>query len=395
MMMSRNNICKRKVKTLSKINSLLKEHEKYRLNGINLIASENILSTKVKAALSSDLAGRYHSYWYGGTKFIAEIIKETEELAKKVFRAKYAIVTSISGNMCDLAVLFAFSKPKDKVAMITLDAGGYPLGVSKFDRELLQLPADPYSYSLKVQDAVKLILENDVKLTILGPSFVAFPHPVSEISQAISGTSTFVYDGSHVLGLMACGGFQDPLKEGADVLIGSTHKTLFGPQGGLVLTNSDFHYQKLDEMLGFDVDEGIGLVDNPHVNRIAALGLALEEMASDLEYADRVVENAKALAASLDELGVPVKFKEKGYTETHQLFLDLKFEDATSLGHRLESVGIFMDIAGRIGVAEATHSGMGPPDMEFIAKMISEVFFGKANNEIKSKVATHAKRFYQ
>jgi glycine hydroxymethyltransferase len=276
-----------------------------------------------------------------------------------------------------------------------LEAGGYPFGVSKFDRELLELPADPYSYSLKVEESIKLILENNVKLTILGPSFVAFPHPVFEISQAISGKSTFVYDGSHLLGLMACRRFQDPLIEGADILIGSTHKSLFGPQGGLVLTNSDSHYQKLDEMLGFDVDEGIGLVDNPHVNRIAALGLALEEMVSDLGYADRVVENAKALEASLDELGVPVKFKERGYSETHQLFLDLKFEDAKALCQRLDSAGIFMDIAGRIGVAEATHIGMDPSDMEFIAKMISEIYFGKANEEIKLKVATHAKRFYR
>ncbi len=378
---------------LSKITALLAEHEKLRSQGINLIASENILSLKVKSALSSDLAGRYHSYWYGGTKFAQEIIKETEELAKKIYKSKYAIVTSLSGNMCDLAVLFAFSKPNDKVAMITLEAGGYPLGVSKFDRVLLQLPADPLTYSLKIEEAIKFILKNSAKLTILGPSFVAFPHPVFKISQAITGKSTFVYDASHVLGLIACGRFQDPLREGAEVLIGSTHKSLYGPQGGLVLTNSDFHYKKLDEMLGFDVDQGIGLVDNPHVNRIASLGIALEEIASDRGYAERVVKNAKALASSLFDLDIPVKFKEKGFTETHQIFLDLKFEDAKSLCYRLESVGIFVDIACRMGVAEATHRGMEKSHMEFIAQMISDVYFGKENPETKRKIQIFAKRF--
>jgi glycine hydroxymethyltransferase len=378
---------------MSKIGSLISEHERTRKSGINLVASENILSSKVNKALSGDLAGRYHSYWYGGTKHAAEIIKETEDLAKKIFRSKYAIVTSLSGNMCDLAVMFAFTKPNDKVAMITLDAGGYPLGVTKFHRELLQLPADSYTYQLKVDEAIKIILEKNAKLTLLGPSFIAFPHPVSELSKAILGKSTFVYDGSHVLGLIACGKFQDPLKEGAEVLIGSTHKSLYGPQGGLVLTNSESHYKELDKMLGFDVEEGIGLVDNPHVNRIAALGMALEELAEDTDYGDRIVANVKALASALDDLKVPVKFKEKGYSETHQLFLDLEFEKATTLCHALELHGIFIDIAGRLGVAEITHMGMKASDMEFIAHAISQVFANKVQDDLNLKIREFVKQF--
>jgi glycine hydroxymethyltransferase len=378
---------------MSKIESLISEHERTRGPGINLIASENFLSLKVQKALSSDLAGRYHSYWYGGTKYAADIITETEELAKKIFGSKYAIVTSLSGNMCDLAVLFAFTKPNDKVAMITLDAGGYPLGVSKFHRELLQLPADSYTYQLKVDEAIKLILEKAAKLTLLGPSFIAFPHPVSEISKAILGKSTFVYDGSHVLGLLACGRFQDPLNEGAEVLIGSTHKSLYGPQGGLVLTNSEFHYKELDKMLGFDVDEGIGLVDNPHMNRIAALGMALEELAADSDYANRIVTNAKALASALTDLKVPVKFKEKGFSESHQIFLDLEFDKATSLCHALEPHGIFIDIAGRLGVAEITHRGMEASDMDFIAHAISQVFTNKVGDDLNLKLRDFVQQF--
>jgi glycine hydroxymethyltransferase len=323
------------------------------------------------------------------------IIEETENLAKKVFNAKYAMVTSLSGNMCDLAVMFAFTKPGDKVAMMTLDSGGYPLGVQKFHRELLQLPADSYTYQLKVDEAKRIILENNAKLTILGPSFIAFPHPVRELSEGIKGKSTFVYDGSHVLGLMACGRFQDPLREGAEVLIGSTHKTLYGPQGGLVLTDSDPYYRKLNEMLGFDVDEGIGLVDNPHMNRIAALGIALEEIAANPDYGDNVVKNAKALAKALDDLKVPVKFKEKGFTDSHQIFLDMEMEKARPFCEILETMGIFMDIAGRMGVAEVTHIGMDVSDMEFIASVISEVYKGKTSSHLKSKVVDFAKKYVE
>ena len=378
---------------MSKIESLISEHERSRETGLNLVASENYLSSKVKKALSSDLTGRYHSYWYGGTKYAVKIIEETEELAKKIFRSKYAIVTSLSGNMCDLAVLFAFTKPNDRVAMMTLDAGGYPLGVTKFHRELLQLPSDSYTYQLKVDEAIKIIVKKNAKLTLLGPSFIAFPHPVFELSKGIAGKSTFVYDGSHVLGLLACSKFQDPLKEGAEVLIGSTHKSLYGPQGGLVLTNSEFHYKELDKMLGFDVEEGIGLVDNPHVNRIAALGMALEELAEDTDYGDRIVANVKALASALDDLGVPVKFKEKGYSESHQLFLDLEFEKATSLCHALEPHGIFIDIAGRLGVAEITHLGMKASDMDFIAHAISQVFLKKIEDDLNLKIRKFVKQF--
>ncbi|UCE36386.1 MAG: hypothetical protein JSW00_12785 [Thermoplasmata archaeon] len=378
---------------MSKIKSLIEEHEKLRNSGINLIASENYLAEGVRWALSSDLAGRYFSYWYGGTKYAQEIIKETEDLARKIFKVKHAIVTSLSGNMCDLSVMFAYTKPGDFVAMMTLDSGGYPLGVTKFQRKLLPLPADKYTYQLEKEEAIRLILEKKAPLTILGASFIPFPHPVGEISKNISDSSACIYDGSHVLGLLACGKFQDPLREGADVLIGSTHKSLYGPQGGLILTDSDLHFEKLKRLLDFDIEEGLGLVDNPHVNRIAALGCALEELSKDTDYADRVVENARALAGALVDMGVPVKFKNKGFTESHQIFIDIGEKEAESLCRNLEDVGIFMDIAARIGVAEITHRGMKTSDMDFIASAISEVYHAKKHQHLQSEVMNFSKKF--
>jgi glycine hydroxymethyltransferase len=378
---------------MSKISDLVERHREMRTNGINLIASENWLSPRVRDALTSDLAGRYHSEWYGGSEYAIEIIKETENMAKNLFSAKPAIVTSLSGNMCDLAVVFAFTKPGDSVAMLHFEAGGYPLGLVKFHRKLLPIPADPKTYEVKVGEAVELLTAKAPPLVILGASYIPFPQPVKEITSALKGQSVCVFDGSHVLGLVACSEFQDPLGEGSEILMGSTHKSLYGPQGGIVLSNSDEHYEHLKKMLDFDLEEGIGLVDNPHMNRIAALGLALEEMALDAGYGKRVIQNARALAHALDERGVPVRFREKGYTESHQIFLDLDEEKAQQLCHSLEKVGIFMDVAARIGVAEVTHLGMKDSDMDFIAEVISEVHQGNPSAELRTRIKAFRDNF--
>lgn len=153
--------------------------------------------------MASDLAGRYHTKWYGGSRIAREIIETTEDLAKELFKVKYALVTPLSGNMCNLAVLFAFTLPRERVAMVPLSAGGYPLGVEKFHREHVSLPVCGDSFDIDVPHAKKLVVEKEVKLTILGSSYILFPQPVREISVHIKESRCFshcVYDGSHVLG---------------------------------------------------------------------------------------------------------------------------------------------------------------------------------------------------
>ncbi len=373
----------------SKIIPYIEKHEKLRSRGINLLASENYLSPQVRKALAGDLAGRYHTKWYGGSRYARKIIEATEALAEKLFKVKHAIVTPLSGNICDLAVLFTFTSPNEKVAIIPFSAGGYPLGIEKFHRKRVLLPVDERSLEIDVDDAKKLIVEEKVKLTILGSSFILFPQPVREISKCIKdfgNTNYCVYDGSHVLGLIACDRFQNPIDEGAEVLFGSTHKSLYGPQGGIMLTNSSEHAQALRSFLDIDLEMGIGLVDNPHVNRIAALGIALEEMLEDLDYGKRVIENARVLARTLNELDVPVRFKNRSYTESHQILLDIDSKRAEKLCHQLEKIGIFIDEGGRIGTAEITHRGMKTTEMSDIAELIAEVYFKGPRDALKAHV---------
>ena len=369
------------------IASIIKKHENYRLSSLNLIASENRISADALNALASDLAGRYGDKWYGGSLHANEIFLEVERLAKKLFHAKYAFITPISGNICDLAVLFSFTKCGDKVAGIPKEEGGYPFGYEKFEREFISLPAR--NYEIKVKEALDVIEKEKPLLTLLGASVFPFPHPVKELKKARE-YGTLAYDASHVLGLIAGGKFQQPLKEGADVMIGSTHKSFPGPQGGVVVTNSEEKAESLEKMLCFSFEEGIGLVDNPHPNRIAALGIVLEEMLfNGKKYASQVIKNAKSFASRLYENNIPVKFAQKGFTESHQILLDIK--DSQSFCRMLEKQNIFIDISGRIGVAEVTHIGMKEREMEEIADLIKDAYEGK---NVKERVKELVKEFY-
>jgi glycine hydroxymethyltransferase len=369
----------------SEIATLLEQHERLREGGINLVASENRISPRVRRALASDLAGRYQDAGYGGSIFSRKLVEATEGLAKKLFESEHALVSPVSGNLCVLAAVAAFTAPGDAVAMLPFTAGGYPFGIEKFHRRRVDIPADEGSLSIDVDKTVSLLAGEKVGLAFLGASFIPFPHPVEEIRQGLREAGhhcLLVYDGSHVLGLIACGEFQDPLREGADILIGSTHKTFYGPQGGLILTASPQLAVSMRKMLELDLEEGIGLVDNPHLNRIAALGLALEEMLEDRGYGNGVVANSRALARALDEQGVPVRFRDRGYTESHQVFLDLGGGEAEKLCRSLETVRIFIDAWGRMGTAEVTHAGMGPEEMRTIASCISRTYRGEPNDDV-------------
>jgi glycine hydroxymethyltransferase len=360
---------------------LIQKHDAYRSTGLNLIASENKPSGNVLNALSCDLAGRYGNEWYGGSRYARDIVAEVELLAKNLFQARYAFITPLSGNLCNLAVLFAFTQCGNSIAAIAKENGGYPLGYEKFQRTLVPIPTQ--DYMIDVPTARKKIV--NVPLTILGSSVILFPHPIKEFIQKKFGVLT--YDGSHVLGLIAGHTFQNPLREGADILMGSTHKSFPGPQGGIVLTNSPEKAQVLKKILCFSFQDGIGLVDNPHLQRIAALGIALQEMIDHGKtYARQIIRNAQTLAHSLEDLGVPMKFPNKGYTQSHQILLNSAPEKAQEICHTLEKFKIFIDIMGRIGVAEVTQRGMKENDMDHIAHLIGTIIHGKGNTSTIKEV---------
>jgi glycine hydroxymethyltransferase len=374
--------------TKRSIYRLVTDYEKYREKTLNLIPSENVLSHDVLRAMSSGMAGRYagRPESYGGSKIFHEVWNECEKLATKIFRSKHASVAPISGHMAGMMAIDALCKRGDQIAVISSDDGGYKgynqgLFPDVIGLRVSYLPFDSSSFNVDSGRAVAMIKSEKPEVVILGATVFLFPHPVKEIAEAVhSYGGKVIYDGSHVLGLIAGRSFQDPLSEGADLLLGSTHKTLFGPQGGIIISNNEEMMAKI---------EGNFLcrfIDNFHLNRVASLGIALEEIeVHGKTYADKVTENSKALAKQLDLEGLPVGGKKNGFTESHQVLLTYG-PRGSEIRDNLESNEIIVDSRVRLGTNEVTRRGMGPKQMNEIARLVSLSIAKKASPKIRKEV---------
>jgi glycine hydroxymethyltransferase len=380
---------------------IIEAHERLVKTCVRLLPSENILSDAARKALISDVEGRYHVKFYGGKQHIMELIDHVTDLARRVFKARHAIVTPLSGNLCDLSVLQAFTKPGDSVAIISTLAG-YPLNLEQFGRRRVPLPVDEARFNIDLQAALDAIDEAKPALVILGSSFIL--HPIPGIPRIVARAHAYggkvVYDGAHPFGLIAGGLFQDPLAEGIDVLIGSTHKSFFGPQGGLILTNSDEIQRELDVVAGANPDAGIVLVDNPHPGRIAALGVALEEMIDHgAKYAGQVIKNARALEAALvsSHLENSIAGTAGGPTDSHQVYMRVREDEGMAIMKRLEAHKVLVDAGVRLGTAEATRLGYVESDMARAGACIATFLdpgatsgeLKRARGEIDAMVAAH------
>lgn len=376
---------------INEILSLVKKHEGWRGNEcVNLIPSENVMSPQARALLSSDLTHRYTSSYkfYMGTRFIDEIEEHGEKLAKEVFNAETADLRPLSGHVADLVFFANFTKPKDIVMCVSEADGGYPgmwkKALPKFLKyKVIAFPFSKEKMNVKIEEATALIQRVKPKAVVFGASLFLFPQPVREVVKVARKVNAYVgYDGSHVMGLIAGKTFQDPLREGANALFGSTHKSLFGPQGGIFLADKE-HGEKVKKNM-FP-----GYVDNAHWNRIAALTVALAEMKEfGKQYAAQVVKNAQALAKALGDYGFPVVCRSLGYTESHQMFLDYGgYKKGRVVAERLEKANIIADCGVRLGTCEITRRGMKEEEMEEIAVLMKRVIMDK---EEPSKVKEEA-----
>ncbi|MFN4336347.1 MAG: hypothetical protein ACK4FV_02050 [Candidatus Nitrosocaldus sp.] len=359
---------------------LVLKHEGYRSRCINLIASENITSHAVRVLLASDLMHRYSlristdDNFYRGTRYIERVVEYANTLAKELFNARYADTRAISGHICSLAVLMGLSKSNDSIMALSSDAGGYPGYMSEYmpSRLMLNMHSIPYDHAnmcIDVDASIAEIQELRPRLVIIAPSTITFHTPLHGIAEACKDVgSMLIYDASHVLGLIAGNAFPNPLHEGASILIGSTHKSFPGPQGGLILADRDDGY-------GLGEYMPLRVIDNPHFNRVAALALALEEMKEyGKDYAIQVVKNAKALARALDDNGVEVRKRaiDGQHTETHQVLLEHRYK--ARLIKMLEDANIIVDNMLRLGTCEVTRRGMKEGEMRHIAEMISRIY---------------------
>ena len=385
------------------LKELFAEHERWRTECINLVASENTMSPLARKAMASDMGHRYYfqdpykqqsgiKYAYCGTKYIAEMLTIGQELAGEIFGADYASLYPLSGHQANLGILSAFCKQGDSFMCYDPFYGGYP-GLDK-DRlpkylglQALYIPVSKdVPEQIDIAKTAALIEQKQPKLIMLSSAHTLFPIPISELKDVCEKYGcVMVYDGSHPLGLIAGRQFQDPLGEGADILVGGTQKSFPGPQGGLILTNR--YKEKIKQV------EQFVMVDNPHFHRIGALTVTLLEMKCfGRDYAKQVVKNTKALAANLEQRGFDVRYKELGFTQSHMFKMNI-FEGYYELAAKLEAANIIWDSSGRIGCNEMTRFGMKEEQMESIAEFIERVYKGQEPSQVKGEVAEFRKSF--
>ncbi len=365
---------------MASIASLLEKHTSTRLNSLNLIVSENRMSQKAQAVLNTDIQSRYAADFYAGTYPAQEIISAVTELTKKVFKTKFANISPVSGNLCVLAVTMSLSKPNDLIARIPpfIPGGGYPFQYNAFDREILSLPFDMDNWQIDIEGSISLLRQKKPLLVVLGPSIFIYPVPVKEIAEVVHSYGGLVaFDGSHPLGLIAGGQYQDPLSEGADLLFGSTHKTLPGPQGGIIVTNDEEIHKRIQVYSNFKPLDGPSLICNPHLARIASTGIVLEETPLE-DYARQVVKNSQVIANTLHEEEIPLHgVSNTDYPEltySHQVLPNFPLEDRIELRNYLTKNRILTDGFNRIGTSEITRLGFKEEECRKLGKIIASLF---------------------
>ena len=409
-----------------KIFTKLQEHHKWFANSIPLIASENITSPAVREAIISDFGNRYAEGWpgervYAGCIYIDDVEFECMKLAKKLYKAKFADVRPISGVVANLVVYSAFTVPGDVMLAPSIPAGGHISHGKKehygtaglvhgleieyypFNAEEMTIDVDKTKQKVKV-------LKKDGRLprmAMFGGSLFLFPHPVKELSDFLKSYDMHInYDAAHVAGLIAGGKFQDPLREGADTITMSTHKTLFGPQGGLVLGSEE--HEEVIKKATFP-----GLTSSHHIHHMAAKAVAFAEaLEFGKDYATQVIKNAKLFAEALSDKGFRVLGESRGFTKSHQIAVNvLDYSDGGKVEADLEKANIIVNrqlIPGdikagrnyfhpsgiRLGVSEITRLGMKKNEMQEIASFIKQVIIEKKDpKKILTKVKALRKNY--
>jgi len=383
-----------------RIAGLINKQDAWRDRCINLIASENVQSKKVRAFAGSDFTHRYAEghpgeRYYKGTNYIDQIESDLKFNLKNIFKCDHTEVRPISGTNSNEAIFSKFVNKEDIVMANSTPGGGHishhRLGaLGKFTKNIIDFPLTADGYHLDVEKTKDLINRIKPKLIVLGKSLFLFPEPIAELREVCEKNKTkIIYDGAHVLGLIAGKCFQDPLGDGALMVSASTHKTYFGSQRGLILSNMDVELWR-------KVDRGAfpGSSSNHHLGTLAQMALStVEFMEFGDQYAAQVINNAKHLAVALEKEGFCVEAKDFGYTESHQVAVNVnEYGGGSLISTLLEKNDIILNMnmlpheplknhnnpeGLRIGVAEMTRYGMNEPEMEKIAELMKEVVIEK------------------
>ena len=382
-------------RNVAQIEELVRKQNEWRSGTLNLIASENLLSRRARGVMGSDFAHRYAEghpgeRYYQGTEIIDEIESLLKKQLKTLFRCRQVDVRPISGTVANDAVFSRYLSPGD-VAMVNSTPGGGHIShhrvgsVGKYTHNIVDFPLTPDGYHIDVGRSAELIKALAPKVLVVGKSLFLFPEPLRELAELARDRGAVVlYDAAHVLGLIAGGCFQDPLAEGALLMTASVHKTFFGSQRGIILSNAG-------ESEWRRIDKGAfpGSSSNHHLDTLVPLAVTVYEMMEFAQaYARQTIANAKELGRRMHDSGLKVQGAEFGFTESHQLALDAReFGGGDEVARHLKDNNIILNMnllpfeplenvanpAGiRLGVQEMTRVGMKEPEMASIAGLFKK-----------------------
>ena len=380
---------------------------------IELIASENFVSPAVMAAMGSVLTNKYaegypaHRY-YGGCQFVDEVEDLARERVCRLFGAEHANVQPHSGAQANLGAYFALAEFGDTIMGMNLAEGGHlthgsPVNFSGKAYNFVPYGVDPETGRIDYDEVRRIALECKPKIIVSGAS--AYPRAIDfkKIREICDEVGAYMMvDMAHIAGLVAAGEHESPVPY-ADVVTTTTHKTLRGPRGGLILCKEQ--YAKAIDKAIFPGTQG-GPLEHIIAAKAVCFGEALKPEFK--EYQHKVAENAKALADALIRNGLKLV---SGGTDNHLMMLDLRETGVTGkeLEHRLDSVNItanknmipgdpaspFVTSGVRLGTPSVTTRGFGTEEMEKIAEFIAKITFDYENSaeEVKLGVAELCKKF--
>ncbi|AGB42345.1 glycine/serine hydroxymethyltransferase [Halobacteroides halobius DSM 5150] len=386
-----------------KLTEAIKKEKNRQLNNLELIASENFVSDAVLEAMGSVLTNKYaegypDQRYYGGCQWVDEAEKLAIERAKELFKADHVNVQPHSGSQANMAVYFTLLKPGDKVLGMNLTHGGHlshgsPVNFSGDYYNFISYGVDRETERIDYDRVEQIAKEEEPKLIVAGAS--AYPREINfkrfrEIADQVG--AYLMVDMAHIAGLVAADLHQNPVQY-AHVVTTTTHKTLRGPRGGMILCQ---------EQLAKDIDKAIfpGIQGGPLMHIIAAKAVCFKEALTEEfnEYQEQIMKNARTLAETLEQ---EFRLVAEG-TDNHLLLVDLTDHDLTGKKAEevLDEVGItvnkntipfetkspFVTSGIRLGTPALTTRGMKEVEMKKIGNLIIKVLLNIDSQDVKDEV---------
>ena len=409
------------------------KHEQYRdKECINMIASEGLKSPAVNQMLDlshdldaryaegeNDLQGHVKKRYYQGQKYMSQIENYTTDIMKDLFKTEWADVRLVSGTHANLATFkgLSLASKNNKMVVTPLSCGAHishdytGLAGNILGLDNINHVYNIDEFNIDAEKSAYVIRAAKPGIVTFGGSLFLFPHPIKELKEVCDEVGAYVaYDASHVLGLIAGGQFQDPLREGADFITSSTHKTFPGPQGGVIMGSPiSPSMEKAVKKIQFAIFPLSA--SSTHLGRLPALGIAALEMkVYGSQLAKQIVKNAQTAGQYLCENGVKVLAEKKGFTLSHQIAVDIRsYGGGNKIAQDLEDANIILNknllpyddqsskenpSGLRIGFQDVTRRGFMEGDIKHLCDLMLDVIKGKRKPaEVKLDVLALKKEF--